>query len=101
MKPFLRLLAASVLAAILGAGCASIDKRTQKLALGMTKDQATSLLGGDYKLVGARETPDARKAEVIRYDDPKAGELLLYFRDNKLVQWGDIRILDNMPDAVR
>lgn len=67
----------------------------------MTKDQTVSLLGRDYKTVGARETPDARKIEVIRYDDPKYGELLLYFRDNKLVQWGDIRILDNMPETFR
>jgi hypothetical protein len=65
----------------------------------MTKEQTTSLLGKDFKVVGARETADARKAEVIRYDDPKFGELLLYFRDGKLVQWGDIRILDNMPES--
>jgi hypothetical protein len=65
----------------------------------MTKPEATALLGDEYKTVGARETPDASKAEVIRYDDEKSGDLLLYFRDGKLVQWGDIRILDNMPEA--
>lgn len=86
--------------ALLIAGCASFDARTQKLSLGMTKSQATELLGSEYKTVGARETSDASKAEVIRYDDPQSGELLLYFRDNKLVQWGDIRILDNMPESV-
>jgi hypothetical protein len=104
MKTISRLLSTALLAALLAllaTGCASLDKRTQRLALGMSKDQATSLLGSGYKLVGARETVDSRKAEVIRYDDPKYGELLLYFRDNKLVQWGDIRILDNMPDAIR
>lgn len=88
-------------AALLLVGCASLDSRTQRLNLGMTKDQTVSLLGKDYKTVGARETADAGKAEVIRYDDPKYGELLLYFRDNKLVQWGDIRILDNMPESIR
>lgn len=92
--------AALFLAALLSGGCASMEKRTQKLALGMSKDQATSLLGSGYKLVGARETADARKAEVIKYEDPKYGDLLLYFRDNKLVQWGDIRILDNMPESI-
>jgi hypothetical protein len=76
-----------------------MDTRTQKLNLGMTKDQTTSLLGKDFKAVGAREAADARKVEVIQYDDPKYGELLLYFRDGKLVQWGDIRILDNMPQS--
>jgi hypothetical protein len=30
-----------------------------------------------------------------------AAALLLYFRDGKLVQWGDIRVLDNMPESVQ
>lgn len=93
----LPLLAAALL--LLG-GCASFDSRTQKLSLGMTKSQTTELLGGNYKTVGAREVPNAGKVEVIRYDDPQSGELLLYFRDSKLVQWGDIRILDNMPEGI-
>ena len=96
-SPFL----AALSAAVLLESCATLDSRSQKLNLGMTKEQTTSLLGDDYKVVGARETADARKAEVIRYDDPKYGELLLYFRDGKLVQWGDIRILDNMPESVQ
>ncbi len=95
--PFLAMLAGC---ALLLAGCASFDSRTQKLSLGMTKSQTTDLLGSDYKTVGAREVPNASKVEVIRYDDPKFGELLLYFRDSKLVQWGDIRILDNMPEGI-
>ena len=93
-------LLAAIAASLFLVGCGSLDSRTQKLNLGMTKDQTTSLLGDEYKTVGARETADARKAEVIRYDDAKYGELLLYFRDGKLVQWGDIRILDNMPESV-
>lgn len=96
MRIFTPVLAAAAALVILSS-CGSMDTRTQKLNLGMTKDQTTSLLGKDFKAVGARESADARKVEVIRYDDPKYGELLLYFRDGKLVQWGDIRILDNMP----
>jgi len=96
MRIFTHVLAA-VSALVIRSSCGSMDTRTQKLNLGMTKDQTTSLLGKDFKAVGARESADARKVEVIRYDDPKYGELLLYFRDGKLVQWGDIRILDNMP----
>jgi hypothetical protein len=92
---------ATLASALFLLGCASLDSRSQKLSLGMSKDQTTSLLGEDFQLVGARETADARKAEVIRYDDPNYGELLLYFRDGKLVQWGDIRILDNMPESVQ
>lgn len=90
---------AAATALVILSGCGSMDTRTQKLNLGMSKDQTTSLLGKDFKAVGAREAADAREVEVIRYDDPKYGELLLYFRDGKLVQWGDIRILDNMPPS--
>jgi hypothetical protein len=97
MRFFTPIFAAASLAIL--SSCGSMDSRTQKLNLGMTKDQTTSLLGKDFKAVGARESADARKVEVIRYDDPKYGELLLYFRDGKLVQWGDIRILDNMPPS--
>jgi hypothetical protein len=99
MKPALSFIA--VFAALALAGCGSFDSRTQKLSLGMTKPEATALLGSEYKTVGARQTPDASNAEVIRYDDEQSGELLLYFRDGKLVQWGDIRILDNMPEAIQ
>jgi len=98
-RSILALLASAALVAL--AGCASIEKRTQKLSLGMTKDQATSLLGKGYKTVGARESVGTRKVEVIRYDDKEYGELLLYFRDGKLIQWGDIRVLENVPEEAR
>ncbi len=98
MKNLTTILSAVLALGILS-GCGSMDTRAQKLNLGMTKDQTTSLLGKNFKAVGARESSDARKVEVLRYDDPKYGELLLYFRDGKLVQWGDLRILDNMPPS--
>ena len=100
MKHLSHFLLALVIAAAI-TGCASIDRRTQKLNLGMTKEQATNLLGKDFKTVGARESTNARKVEVIRYDDADYGELLLYFRDGKLVQWGDIRVLENVPEESR
>lgn len=92
---------AVALALALLSGCASIEKRTQKLNLGMTKEQATNVLGNDFKTVGARESAGSRKIEVIQYDDADYGELLLYFRDGKLVQWGDIRVLENVPEEYR
>lgn len=100
MRNFSNILAA-VIALVALSACGTMDTRTQKLSLGMTKDQTTSLLGKDYKAVGGREASDAGKVEVIRYDDPESGELLLYFRDGKLVQWGDVSILDNMPGESR
>ena len=92
---------AAVVALILLAGCASIEKRTQKLSLGMTREQATNVLGNDFRTVGARESSGSHKIEVIEYNDAEYGELLLYFRDGKLVQWGDIRVLENVPEEYR
>lgn len=96
MNQCIRLLLAGA-ALALAAACQTMDERVQKLRLGMTKQQTTALLGKNFGVVGARESPDARRIEVIRYDDAKRGELLLYFRDGQLVQWGDTRVLDNMP----
>jgi len=80
------------------AGCASMSTKTQRLQLGMTKDQVVNLMGRKHTTVGARESSDARRTEVLRYTDDQSGELLLYFRDGRLVQWGDRSILDNIPD---
>lgn len=92
----LSLLACALLVVV--SGCASMASKTQRLQLGMTKEQVVNLLGRKHSTVGARESVDARRIEVLRYEDDQAGELLLYFRDGRLVQWGDRRILDNIPD---
>ena len=64
----------------------------------MSKDAVTSLLGSNYVTVGAREDADQKNVEVIRYQK-KEETLFLYFREQKLVQWGDISILNNIPPA--
>jgi hypothetical protein len=86
-----------LIAAALLSACSTLSTRTQKLSLGMTKDQVVAVLGKDFQTVGAREGSDARKVEVIRYQDEATGELLCYFRDGKLVQWGDTRALADFP----
>jgi hypothetical protein len=83
---------------VVATGCVSMSSKTQRLQLGMTKDQVVKLMGRKHSTVGARETTDARRMEVLRYEDGQAGELLLYFRDGRLVQWGDRRVLDNIPE---
>jgi hypothetical protein len=35
--------------------------------------------------------------EVLRFDDRKSGEMFVFLRDGRLVQWGDIRALQSMP----
>jgi hypothetical protein len=80
------------------AGCAgSLASRSQKLNLGMPRAQVVKILGGPFSTVAAREEADGRKIEVLRFEDSKSGEMLVYFRDGRMVQWGDVRALDNMP----
>ncbi len=80
-------------------GCSSLESKQRKLQLGMTKQQATALLGSDFTVVGARVDPSGKPIEVISYAEKRKEPLLLYFRDNSLVQWGDSEVLKNMPAA--
>jgi hypothetical protein len=85
-------------ALVLVTGCASsMASRAQKLELGMPKDRVVKLLGSKFTTVGAREESDARRTEVLRFEDPKSGEMFVYLRDGRLVQWGDVRALQSMP----
>lgn len=80
------------------AGCSStLEGRSQRLELGMSKEQAVRILGKRYRTVGAREDSVAGRTEVLRFEDPKSGDLLVYLREGRLVQWGDPRALDNIP----
>ncbi len=79
------------------AGCSTLDSRTQDLKLGMTKEQTVKQLGKDYRTVGARQSSTDGAVEVIKYVDGDFGDLFLYFRDGKLVQWGDTKVMDDIP----
>ena len=83
------------------AGCSSIDSRSQKLALGMSRADATQLLGSDYSTVAARVEPDGSRVGVLKYELKKKQPLFLYFREDKLVQWGDASVLSAIPDAAQ
>lgn len=86
------------LASALLAGCASsLDVRVQQLELGMSKEQVIRTLGTGHRTVAAREDSTNARVEVLRFEDPKFGEVLVYLRDGKLVQWGDVRALESMP----
>ena len=98
MNIFLKMLALVLIATSL-VGCASLQSKTQKLELGMTKQQTTDLLGDDYMAVGARAHTDGKTLEAIKYHDEKTGDLYLYFSDGKLVQWGDTEVLKAMPQS--
>ena len=84
-------------AAALMAACSTLSERSQSLSLGMTKEQVIKVLGKDFQTVGARESSLEGKSEVLRYKDKDSEELLVYFRDGRLVQWGDTSVLSNIP----
>jgi uncharacterized protein YcfL len=79
--------------------CSSVETRSQKLQLGMTKTTAIKTLNSDYSIVAARVDTDGSSVSVLKYpmEDKKA--LYLYFRNDKLTQWGDTGLLDAMPPA--
>lgn len=89
---------ASLGAAALLASCSTMSDRTQDLTLGMFKEQAVKVLGKDFQTVGARDSSVHGKVEVIRYKNDDGGDLLLYFRDGRLIQWGDTDELSNIPE---
>ncbi|MBU6182812.1 MAG: hypothetical protein KGR46_08375 [Verrucomicrobia bacterium] len=83
---------------VLLTGCAgTLASRSQKLELGMPKERTIKILGSNFTTVAAREELDGRKIEVLRFEDAKKSEVLAYFRDNRLVQWGDASALASMP----
>jgi hypothetical protein len=79
-------------------GCASsLSSRAQKLELGVSKDRVTKVLGKRFTVVAAREDAAGSQTEVLRFEEQDSGEFFVYLRDGRLVQWGDVRALDNMP----
>jgi hypothetical protein len=92
-----KLVLAMLGAAALMAACSTLSERSQSLSLGMTKEQVIKVLGKDFQTVGARESSLEGKSEVLRYKDKDSEELLVYFRDGRLVQWGDTSVLSNIP----
>jgi uncharacterized protein YcfL len=79
--------------------CSSIETRSQKLQLGMAKTAAIKTLDSDYTVVAARVDADGSSVTVLNFPIEKKKDLYLYFRNDKLAQWGDTGVLDAMPSA--
>ena len=95
--PSLKLAVTGLCAVVLLSACSSMSDRTQELSLGMSKQQVTKILGKDFSTVGAQASSLNGQVEVISYKDDNDGDVLIYFRDGKLVQWGDTAELANIP----
>ena len=99
MKKFFTLIVCS-LALLVLAACSSIEKRAQKLQLGMSKEAAIEVLRSDYTVVAARVEADGSPISVLKFPgSKKKKDLFLYFRKEKLTQWGDTDALNAMPPA--
>ncbi len=69
-------------------GTSGLINKAKKLQLGMTRQEATALLGNDYRVVAARQTPEG-DLEVLRYG-PGLMDTSIYmlnFIDGRLVEW--------------
>lgn len=96
MKKSLCLLTTGLL--LLGiTACSSLQSRAKKLTLGMERQQVVKTLGGSYTPVAARTEEGGSNIEVLRFGKRKRDSIYTYFRDGKLVQWGDESALDRMP----
>jgi len=84
-------------AVVLLSACSTMSDRTQDLSLGMSKQQVIKVLGKDFTTVGAQASSVNGQVEVLSYKDDNDGDVLVYFRDGKLVQWGDTAELANIP----
>ncbi len=100
MKKFCALIICSVALLIL-AGCSStMEKRSQQLQLGMDRKSCVDIIDTDYAVVASRLEADGSPVAVMKFHKKKQPDLYLYFRNNKLVQWGDVDVLKAMPPAV-
>ena len=79
--------------------CSSMDSRTRKLQLGMSRAQVVKILGSDYTVAGAKKDGEGSALEVLRFGEKKDPGLFLYFNNDQLVQWGDNQVIQNMPGA--
>lgn len=80
-------------------GCAgTIHQRAQGLQLDMPREQVIKTIGHQHSTVAARKERDDQNVEVLRFSDKRGDEIIGYFRNGKLVQWGDLSVLRDMPE---
>jgi len=90
---------ALVLVTCLLAACATFSQKTQGLQLGMSESQVKEHLGSDYQVKASKYAPDGQPVEVWQFQDPKTNETYwVYFKANKLVQWGTPEAIKSIPD---
>lgn len=67
-------------------GTMNLGSKLKNVEIGMTKKEVTSILGNNYSVVTARQTPEGA-LEVLRYVSPFEGIYIVTILDGKLVEW--------------
>ncbi|HTQ49492.1 MAG TPA: hypothetical protein VMJ12_02185 [Candidatus Acidoferrales bacterium] len=81
-------LVAMVLCASFGCSTTTAHK-LNKLNLGMSQEDVTSILGDNYVVEAAATDTNGARLQMWDYTDKKTqDEYRLYFKDGKLAQWG-------------
>lgn len=65
----------------------------------MTLEEATDAVGSGYVTVAAREQGGSQ-IHAIKYKGGDGNDLFLYFKDDRLIQWGDTDVLNAIPGGV-
>ncbi len=78
---------------LLLSSCASSGRRatnmgtkSRLLQIGMTKDEAVTIMGKTYERINSVETPNGHR-ETIRYINSWPPNYILYFLDDSLIEW--------------
>jgi len=73
--------------ALISCGTTNFVNRAKKLELGMTKKEVISVMGNDFRVISASQTPEGN-IEVLRYiASIDVTEYVIYLLDGKLVEW--------------
>ncbi len=99
MKRALSLVLFGVVAVFLAA-CSTMTENTQKLQLGMSTAQVKDVLGGDYTVKASKYAPDGQPMQVWEFKDQETHDTYwIYFKADRLVQWGTPEAIKGMPDV--
>jgi hypothetical protein len=97
MKVFRAVLLVSISMALL-VGCASYEKRVNRLELGMNQAQVERLLGSNFTNKAARVEADGTQTRLLEFTHPRQSRTIwVFFRNERVVQWGSPESLRHFP----
>ena len=78
----------SIILALLASSCSSltVEKKARNLEIGMTKKEVMNIMGNNYTVMAARDTPDGA-VETISYLSTLDPPFVITFLDGRVVEW--------------